>query len=365
MKKAGSIVVCALIIFVLASHVSFAAKNVKVALFIPRSEDDMFYNPVVEFAQEAVNDLEGMELQVYYAGEDHFKLQKQVEQVLAAKEKPDALLIINYRKRGKHILKIAGKVNMPVFIFNDGFLAEDKMGKPREQFKNWIGEMLPDDEGAGFELAKTLISQATPGADGKIHLIGIEGKKVSMPSIKRLAGLQRFLEQTDNTVLHQIVAADWDPELAKEKFLALKKRFPEISVVWTASDGMGLGVIAGAKELGLTPGQDILTGGVDWAKAGLDAVKSGDMTATIGGHFMEAAWVAVLLYDYFNGVDFASEALQMRSQMSAVSNTNIDEYLEKLARENWHKIDFTKFSKKYNPELKQYNFGLEAVLGQL
>ncbi len=365
MKKLWTTAVYALIILVAAAHVSFGAQLTKVALFISRSENDMFFGPVVDFMQEAVNDLEGMTLKVYYADADQFTMQKQAEQAVADVDKPDALVILNYRKRGKHLVKIAEEARIPIFVFNDGFLPEDNMGKPREKYKYWIGEMLPDDEGSGFELAKALISQATPAADGKIHLIGIEGKKVSMPSIRRLEGLQRFLQQTDNTVLHQIVAADWDPALAKEKFLHLQKRFPQVSVVWTASDGMGLGVTEGAKTIGITPGKDILTGGVDWAKEGLEAVKSGEMTASIGGHFMEGAWVAVLLYDYFNGIDFASESLQMRSQMSAISSANIDEFLDKLSKENWHNIDFTKFSKKYHPELKHYNFGLEAVLGQL
>lgn len=50
--------------------------------------------------------------------------------------------------------------------------------------------------------------------------------------------------------------------------------------------------------------------------------------------------------------------------MSAITSSNIEVYLEKLAKETWHHIDFTKFFKKFHPELEAYNFGLEALLDQ-
>jgi ABC-type sugar transport system substrate-binding protein len=126
---------------------------------------------------------------------------------------------------------------------------------------------------------------------------------------------------------------------------------------------MSIGIAEGAQEQNLLPGQDIFTGGVDWTKEGVDAVKSGIMTATMGGHFMEGGWAVVLLYDYFHGADFAEESVDMRSPMVALTKENIDAYI-RFSQSDWEQIDFTKFSKKLNPKLKKYNFSLDAVLDQ-
>ena len=93
---------------------------------------------------------------------------------------------------------------------------------------------------------------------------------------------------------------------------------------------MALGVVEGIKELGLVPGQDIVTGGFDWSEKGVEAVVKGEIEVTMGGHYMEGAWVAVLIYDYFNGVDFKDESLRMKSNMGALTKENIDDYLQKL-----------------------------------
>ncbi len=72
----------------------------------------------------------------------------------------------------------------------------------------------------------------------------------------------------------------------------------------------------------------------------------------------------VLLYDYLHGMDFAEEALQTRSAMGILTKKNVDAYLQKFGSGHWDAVDFTKFSKKLNPALKQYNFGIDAILAQ-
>lgn len=359
------LMMCGVVVVLSLSSVSFGEEHITIAMFTPRAEHDMFWGPFVGFMQEAVNDL-NMELEVYYANDNRMEMKRQIEEAVTRADKPDALVIKNFQAQGEIFIEIADDAEVPIFVVNTGFQPEDNMGKPREKYRYWIGEMLPDDEGAGFGLAELLIQEAAARSDENISLLGIEGYASSGASIERVKGLKRALEQHPEVELTQILSANWKPDLAKEKFMTVKhRRYPDISVVWTASDGMALGVIEGAKELDFTPAQDIFTGGVDWSEQGLQAVKSGEMTATMGGHFMEGAWVAVVLYDYFNGIDFASESLQMRSKMSAITRANIDTYIEKLHREQWHKIDFTQFSKQLNPELKTYNFGLEALLDQL
>ncbi|MEE4242861.1 MAG: hypothetical protein V2I36_15440 [Desulfopila sp.] len=87
------------------------------------------------------------------------------------------------------------------------------------------------------------------------------------------------------------------------------------------------------------------------------------MTTTVGGHFMDGAWVLVLLYDYHHGRDFYLEHLQ--SQMLPLKQDNVVQYQQLLNREEWPRIDFTQFSKVHNPHLQKYDFSVAAVLRQL
>jgi ABC-type sugar transport system substrate-binding protein len=47
-------------------------------------------------------------------------------------------------------------------------------------------------------------------------------------------------ETKGKAILKQIVSANWDTNIAMQKFIGLKKRYPKANVVWTASDGMGI-----------------------------------------------------------------------------------------------------------------------------
>lgn len=67
----------------------------------------------------------------------------------------------------------------------------------------------------------------------------------------------------------------------------------------------------------------------------------------------------ILLYDYHKGIDFADElGVKFHSPMYAITAENIDRYRPLLEGMDWNKVDFTKFSKAFNPELKRYDFSL-------
>lgn len=339
-------------------------KDIQVAFFVIRAIDDMFFSLVVDFMGEACADL-GMEMNPYYANGNHLLMVKQVEKVLNKKDKPEALVFINFKNIGHKIVKLAEEAKTPVFLINSALDPEKAMGQPREKYKYWIGEMLPDDVGAGYNLAKELIMHAKPGDDGKIHMVAIEGERTTGASAARVQGLHLALEEHKNVILHQTVAGNWLPERAEFQFRFLRKRYPKTTVYWAASDGMAIGVANGAKALNLKLGTDVITGGVDWANEGIEAVRKGDIEASLGGHVMEAGWAAVLLYDYFHNQDFAAESVSMQDAMTAVTRENIDAFYTKFTRENWHLIDFKNFSKAYNPDLHKYDFSLRAVMNEL
>ncbi|WP_108652697.1 ABC transporter substrate-binding protein [Dongshaea marina] len=329
---------------------SATSERKSIAVFTTREQDDMFWGLVYGLMEQACDQL-GMRCVHYYAQNSHIRMEHQAKEAIESGF--DAIVVPNFKKRLPVIVKMANEAKVPIFTFNSGFLPDDNMGSPREKYKYWIGEMLPDDSGAGYQLAEILTKQAKKIHSG-VNMVALLGNIADMASIQRQIGLVRYLEDHPEVELKQIVYANWSPDMAAAKASRLNYRYPDINVFWSASDGMAIGVLhaLGKKEF--------ITGGVDWSVEGIDMVKSNPkMIATMGGHILEGAWVAVILYDYFHGKDFADETLQFRSPMMAITKQNVDEMKNKLARRNWKNIDFTSYSKVKNPSIKKYDFTLK------
>jgi ABC-type sugar transport system substrate-binding protein len=351
----GISLTCALACLAPAVH----AKPLKMAFFITRQEDDRFYRSVVGFMREAAKDLD-VALTVYEAKDDHFKMSEQVQE--AVQQDFDALIVVNFKGRGPGMIKMCEAADVPIFFENSGIL-DDTIGAPRERYACYLGEMVPDDEAGSYDLTQKLIAAAKVSGDGNIYIAGIEGQLMTMASNERVKGFKRAVAEYPNVKLTQVVSADWDFDVAKDKATLLKKRYPELSVIWTASDGMALGVIEAMNAL---PDANVVTGGVDWTAKGIEAIKSGEMVASAGANVFEAAWALIVLHDYFHGIDFAeTEGLKMRSNMPLMTLSRVEEYEKALDPTTWQKINFRNFSKHYNHSLKKYDFGIESILREL
>ncbi|MCP4296644.1 MAG: substrate-binding domain-containing protein [Proteobacteria bacterium] len=341
-------------------------KKIHLAMFTTRAEGDPFWGIFVLFMQEAAQDLK-IRLDVYYANSNVIRLRKQIKEAIS--NQVDALIFPNFKKGGASFLKIAEESETPAFLVNQG-ISEEFVGLPRERYKYWIGEFLPDEEDAGYQLAKLLIKAADQAGKmdsrGLIQVIGIEGILSDTASVKRVQGLRRAVEENPKKIiLRQVVPANWVARDAEVSHSILKYRYPELTVAWAASDHMAKGIQRAAKKLNQIAGKDFFTGGIDWSIDGIQGVKEGWMTATLGGHFMEGAWVVVMLYDYLNKKDFEDTGLRHRLPMFPITNNNVDFFQKHFRPEDWSKIDFTKFSRVLNPQQKTYNFGLKSVLQQL
>jgi len=67
---------------------------------------------------------------------------------------------------------------------------------------------------------------------------------------------------------------------------------------------MALGIVDAAIELGKVPGKDFVTGGMDLLPIILEDLENGNITASVGSHYIEGAFALIALYDYLNGYDF-------------------------------------------------------------
>jgi PAS domain S-box-containing protein len=165
----------------------------------------------------------------------------------------------------------------------------------------------------------------------------------------------KHLKEVDS---FKIAVGNWNRINASEIFQSYHKIQPDVNVVWCANDNMALGVAKAIKELGLE--EKIVVGGVDWDKAAQEAILNGRMHVSVGGHFMDGAWAAVLLYDYLNGIDFANERLQFESQMAGITRANLKKFSAFLSLDK-QSLNFRLFSKALNQQLKLYSLDLNAI----
>lgn len=342
-----------------------AEPKIRVAFINPNKPGNLFWEALTDFMRAAAHDL-NIELAVHYAGEGHLRASTLAQSILKTEPKPDYLVFIAQTGGIGSTLQAAEAANVRTFTINTNLLPADKSitGMPREKFRHWIGHMSPDDVQAGYMLGKILMQQyRTRYPDTPIELIGVSGTRDSTPAFDRNAGLEMAVAEAGiSTRLNQIVFADWSTQDAYRKTSVLLKRYPQTRVLWAASDSMAVGMVDAARENKLTPGVDVFIGGVDWTDAGLTAIEQGELVASIGGHLMEGGWAMVLLHDYHHGRDFAPIiGTTIRSEMHAIDKSNVHAHHMNLIARNWNEVDFKRFSRALNPELKTYDFSFNTV----
>lgn len=347
------------------------SKPFRIAMFYPR--DAPFWTSFINLMQAAANDL-GIELLTFSAQGNRLLMKQQFLSVLDGKNKVDAVVFNNYKDSASQFIKLANDAKVFSFLVNSAMTEERyrEMGKPREKYPFWIGQMLPDEVGANQKITNILIDEAKLiSKSSTINVVGVNGPISSGAAIMRFNALKETLKFHENVNLLQVVNSEsWNEEEASLKFQALMKRYKKATVVWAGSARLVDGILQGEKQLNLKAGQDYFTGGIGFKQSMLNAIANGQVCATAGGHYIEGAWALVLLYDYLTGIDFMEHGVELLTPMGLVTKDNIALYLDNLIAEKWtssnlKKIDFRRYSKVYNPRMEQYDFDFDSIVLQL
>jgi len=334
--------------------------------------------PMVENVMKASAKDLGVVLEVYYTT-DPIKYVHKVQEVINRTKNPiDGVIFHNHKNLGEELLQRIELKGVPTMMFNAGFSFSANVGKPREKYSCWIGTMLPDDEKAGYQLAKALLGEAKKHPnmvhEGKIYMVALEGDRASNVSTLRIKGMKRALvewEQNDDNpkvVLHQSFHSKWRRNLASIAFKLTQSRYPKVSVFWTASDSMALGVVDAAKELGQIPGKDFVTGGMDLLPSTLKYLDKGDIAASVGAHYIEGAFALIALYDYLNGYDFSVVGQNEFLTNMAVRIGKFEQTLSidnKAINRRLNKIDFASLSNSHTGRNVPYKLDTQAILNKL
>ncbi len=365
--KGFHIIKLVLLMFFLQIPILAECNEIRVGIFLGRAPGDVFWQPLVNIAQAAANDL-NIKLHVYWAYSNLIRMRTDLTNAITGKDKMDGILIYNFIGVGYSMLNLAEKHQVPTVIYAAG-LDYKKVDVPQKKYKYWIFETLPDDEKAGYDLAEFLINKSKKlglvGKDNKVHMIAISGYKASPASVERVKGLYRSLKGRSDTILHQLVYADWKKDKAQLKYKVLSKRYPEARVVWSASDLMSIGIIEEAIKMGRRIQGNLLTGGIDWTKEAFRSIQRGEMAASFGGHIWEGAWALILLHDWLKNANRNDKIRQFKTKMEKIDKQQIAFYEKHFFEENYQKVDFKLFSKYYNKNLKVYDFSLNHIYDQL
>jgi ABC-type sugar transport system substrate-binding protein len=352
--------------FLLCSSVAHAQS---VAFINPGKSDETYWVTATRSMQAVAQRL-GMRFEVQYAQREPLKTFEIARQMVArpAGERPQYIVITDDFAVADELLKIIDAAGVKTFLAYSSIPVEQRgnIGSPRGKYKGWIGSLEPKAEDAGLLTARALIARGNRekafGPDGKLHMLAIAGDRSTASSLKRNAGMHRAIADASNVVLDEQVYAAWARENAIQEAEALYRRHLYARLVWAGNDLMAFGAMAAWERRGGKPGVDAWFSGINTSTEALEALRSGRLTSLAGGHFITGAWALVLIYDYHHGRDFADEGLEMQRSMFAEFTPPLAErYIERFS-DGFDGIDFSRYSKVSNRQLKRYNFGFAQLL---
>lgn len=337
----------------------------RIVFLSPNSEGNTYWPQVFRIIDQVASTL-GFQFVPYSFGvQDRFARQHDALRILSTEPRPDAVIASPVIGHSVVLLEAAEALGIPVFILGPLFPSElPALGlAPRKKYKSWVALFNWAEEEKGFALGQALLQAAQQqqafASDGTIQVVGVGGDAAWFGSGLRQRGLVRAIAAHPNAVLKQVVPTRWTPAEGRQLTARLLQRYPQASVVWAASDQLGAGAAQALVAHGRSLGQNAFTGGLDLSRLGLEMVEQGRFVATAASSLLSYAQVAVLAYDYLQGLDFVGElGSTLEFPTLVATRANVESHLRLsgcVAR-----IDFKAFSKRHRPALGRYDFSLDA-----
>ena len=292
------------------------------------------------------------------------------KEVSQRKNKPDYAIVIGEKLIASRSIPILCKNGIKVFMSGSLSPAEKEMiGKPREKYPNYIGKISIDDYMAGYLTATAMIKEAKRlelhDSNGNLNFLAFEGVNKTSFSSERVRGLNAVAAQHPEVKILQTVSTQWRYEDATRILPRLLTRYSRqrIAGVWCANSSLARGATSVLIATGKVAGKDFVTVGTDWDNAAIKSVNRGDVLAIAGGHVAIVAWILVLIHDYHNGID--SNRGEFINHVTLMDQGSSSKFLQYFSNRDWDVIDFIRYSKAENKQLKQYDFGFNAIFDDL
>jgi ABC-type sugar transport system substrate-binding protein len=327
--------------------VSSPKKPIHVVILIDKLDE--FWIHFVRITQVAAEQL-GMRVSVFHGHESHIDMLRKAEELVRTAVKPDVIMFKSFKGNGRQIMEIAARHQVKTFSVNAPMVLPPHKA-PESPYL--IGELLPDDEQAGYALAKTLRAEMKKRKIATVHLVAINGDRADSPAQLRERGLQRAVAEFKDVVLHQLVSDSWTAPHTAHQFEVLRKRYPMINAVWGGNDTIALRVAAQAKASGYRLGENLFVGGIDISPKGLDGIRRGELVTSVGGHILDGGRALVILHDYFQLGKLSKKSWV--TPMEPVTLSEVERYEQILDPRFKVPIDFKRYLRAEHPE-RPYDF---------
>jgi len=324
-------------------------QKVSVLLVNPSIENDPFWHKIEQITKHAAREL-SIDLTIIHGHGTRFFQLDELNKYFKENPAPKYVVLVNYPGHAKLTMNLLARHKVKIITLEQTISDDEKtfIGVPGERYKNWIGEVYFNNEIAGYKLAKALINRATLTHNSAV-VAGISGHYGSESNL-RSNGLRLAIKENATAQLTQIVHAGWSFEDAYSKTLKLLKRYPDINVIWSASDHMALGVIKAIKAMDKKVGVDILVGGFDWTQKGIESIYNEELTASVGGHFLMGAIAMMAIHNEEQGKEhiFFSNNQHSSFELALIKQDNIQRYYQLLRSEELSQVSFKELVRLYN-----------------
>ncbi|MDB5996126.1 MAG: periplasmic binding protein/LacI transcriptional regulator [Pseudomonas sp.] len=338
-----------------------AARAESVLFLNPGKVDEAFWISYSQFMQAAATDL-GIDLRILYSRRMPELTLAQARVALQGPDRPDYLMFVNEQYIAPQVLRLAQGSGVKLFMVNASLTANQLslLGERPDR----LGSLVPNDEEGGYLMLKELIRQHPPVAPGEvIELLAFSGLKITPSAQLREQGMMRALAEHPEVRLRQLVYSGWTRDRAYEQAKLLLRRYPKVSLVWSANDEMAFGAMQAFAETGGVPGKDALFSAVNTSTAALQAKVDGTLSVLLGGHFTLGGWALVELHDLHQGVDISRYGGRDRviPLLQLVDKATAKRMLA-MGDSPAYGVNFRGLSAKGRPTSYRYPFALQTLM---
>ena len=166
-----------------------------------------------------------------------------------------------------------------------------------DAFANYIAFIGPNDEDAGYRMAKALFEATPVSDDGKKYVGVIQGTPGTTVAINREKGFDKALAEETDVVVVGRVNGNFVRDESQSAMEDLYQAHPELKGIWAANGGTATGVMTALKNAGKKPGEDVIVVAMDLNPENVEAVENGELLFDIGGHWLQGGFAAVMMFD--------------------------------------------------------------------
>jgi simple sugar transport system substrate-binding protein len=197
----------------------------------------------------------------------------------------------------------------------------------------------PNDEEAGYNIAKNLI------AGGSNKLLALGGFQNTSVAEGRKAGLDKALRENPQVTLLQYEWAGENMDQGDAAFRPLMSRYGnDVNGVWCYNDSLALAAVNVLKEMNKI--KTVKTGGMDLLGPALDSMQRQELYLSTGGHYMQSAFGAIVVFDALNGIKYSGQSVT-KLDLITVTQQNLSQFTSKFDKPN--AVDWKSYSRDFNP----------------